>query len=169
MKKMYYFSLSFSILSSTLFADESLFKKHGNSAEQAYDKSHKSRYFDQQNASQLGIVKLSTCTADNSDILNELICLSLNRKKKVGVGFKFICEANGGINSSAILSNQIVEWKTKLESSKSRTSPNGVLHVYSNFKSVTDTVTFTTKRFQRSVNLYKGPFEVLLSQKECGN
>lgn len=153
----------------SVLSNDSLFKKNHTTALDYHEKNELAIAERLNKKIGVGINSDSDCRNKYSidDLINLLICESFQGKKKIGVGFKFLCKGEGGINDIFNLSNQVIEWKTKRDSSKSRADQDGVIYVSSFYETVDDKVTFKTKRFEKTVNLYKGPFEVLLSQKDC--
>ncbi len=153
----------------SVLSNDSLFKRNHTTALDYHEKNELAIAERLNKKVGIGIITDSDCRNKYSidDLINLLICESLQGKKRVGVGFKFLCRGEGGINDIFNLSNHIIEWKTKSASSRSRADQDGIIYVSSFYQTVEDKVTFKTKRFEKTVNLFKGPFEILLSQKQC--
>lgn len=150
--------------------NQAVFTSPGVNSEQSYDSQH--FQYQMPNRKVIGIIPSkdnSFCSLpddDNYDATEFFNCM-LKKGKKVGIGFKIICKQTGDINDLSTLSNYNFQWESAMESARHRTNLNGEFVIYLKVRQKLNHITIKSGRFERKINLAKGPYELLLEQKEC--
>lgn len=150
--------------------NSAIFTSPGVNSEQSFDQ-HRNGLGAPRAGYRVGIIPYKDtgfCSIPDSgeDATTFFKCM-LKKGKKVGIGLKVICEQTGDINDLSTLGNYGFQWETKLENGRARTNINGEITLVLAVNSANNVIELKSKRLNKVIDLAHGPYEILLSQKEC--